>query len=210
MGPGIIRSTERAGRPLPVLFFQRPAEVVARELIGALVEVRTGRTTIRGRIVETEAYLGVDDPASHAFAHRHHAGNASLYSPPGTWYVYRSYGIHWCANLTAGGRPVAAAVLLRALEPLDGLGLMRRRRGNGVPDRALANGPGKLCQAFGIDHRLDGSPMRRSWARLLAGTGENEVEATTRIGITKAVDWPLRFVAVGTLWASRRTARRSS
>ncbi|MGB7212923.1 MAG: DNA-3-methyladenine glycosylase [Gemmatimonadales bacterium] len=209
MARGSIRSTERAGRPLPVPFFQRPSDIVARELIGAILEVCTGRTIVRGRIVETEAYLGVDDPASHAYAHRRNAGNLSLYAAPGTWYVYRSYGIHWCANLIAGGRPIAAAVLLRALEPLDGLGLMRRRRGSGVPDRVLANGPGKLCQALAIDRRLDGVPMGRSWARVIGGAGADEVVVTPRIGITKAVDWPLRFVAAGTVWASRPTARRS-
>ena len=205
---GSARTRERAGRSLPARFFQRPADVVARELIGAVIEVRTGRTVIRGRIVETEAYFGVDDPASHAFAHRRYAGNASVYAPPGTWYVYRSYGIHWCANLTAGGRPTAAVVLLRAVEPLEGLGLMRRRRGR-VADRILANGPGKLCQALGIDRRLDGRLMQRSWVRVVAGALVPNVEVTPRIGISRAVDWPLRFVEDGTPWASRPTARRS-
>ena len=204
----IAGKQERAGRSLPVRFFERPAEVVARELIGAVIEVRAGQAVTRGRIVETEAYLGVDDPASHAFAHRRHAGNVSVYGAPGTWYVYRSYGIHWCANLTAGGLPIAAAVLLRAIEPLEGLGLMRRRRG-GVADRILANGPGKLCQALGIDRTLDGRVMRRSWARIFTGTPAATVEVTPRIGISRAVDWPLRFVAGGTSWASRPTARRS-
>lgn len=208
MSRGSTGTRERAGRSLPARFFQRSADVVARELLGAIIEVRTGLTLIRGRIVETEAYFGVDDPASHAFAHRRYAGNASLYAPPGTWYIYRSYGIHWCANLTAGGRPTAAAVLLRAVEPLEGLGLMRRRRG-GVADRILANGPGKLCQALGIDRRLDGRPMRRSEVRVMAGAPVPDIEVTSRIGISRAVDWPLRFVAGGTPWASRPTARRS-
>ncbi|HEU5358184.1 MAG TPA: DNA-3-methyladenine glycosylase [Gemmatimonadales bacterium] len=208
MAPTLRRLTGRAGRPLPVPFFERPSEVVARELIGAIVEVRRGDTLAFGRIVETEAYLGADDPASHAFRYRRHAGNASLYLPSGTWYVYRSYGIHWCANLIAGGRPAGSAVLLRALEPLDGLAAMRRRRG-GVEDRLLANGPGKLCQAFAIDRSLDGRPMQRSWARVFADAPVSDITVTPRIGISKAVDWPLRFVATGTSWASRPTARRS-
>ena len=202
-------STERAGgRPLPVSFFARPSEVVARELIGTLLLVRRGRGVAGGRIVETEAYRGVDDPASHAFNFRRHPGNASLYLSAGTWYVYRSYGIHWCANLTCGEVPPGAAVLLRAVEPLEGVAAMRRRRGP-VADRLLANGPGKLCQALGIDRRLDGQRMGRSWARVFAADVPPEVVVTPRIGITRAVDWPLRFVLAGTAWASKPTAPRS-
>ena len=208
MAPKLRQLTGRAGGPLPVPFFERPSEVVARELIGAIIEVRSGPNSVFGRIVETEAYLGADDPASHAFAYRRHAGNASLYLPPGTWYIYRSYGIHWCANLTVGGRPPGSAVLLRAVEPLGGVPGMRRRRG-GVGDRLLANGPGKLCQALAIDRSLDGRPMRGSWAQVFAGAPAPDVTVTPRIGISKAVDWPLRFVATGTPWASRPTARRS-
>ena len=196
--------TERAGRPLPASFFRRPSEVVAQELIGATLLTRRRGALTAGRIVETEAYLGADDPASHGFQLRRHARNGSLYAPPGTWYVYLSYGIHWCANLTARGAAPGCAVLLRAVEPLEGLPVIRRRRG-GIGDRWLADGPGKLCQALGIDITLDGMPMARSWAVVLAGTPAGRIEVTPRIGITKAVDWPLRFVE----GSQERTARRS-
>jgi len=173
-----------------------------------VTEFPGGRTT--ARIVETEAYLGEDDPASHGYRLRRHAGNRSLYLPPGTWYVYLSYGVHWCANLVAGPPGIGAAVLLRAVEPLEGLGVMRRRRG-GVPDRLLGAGPGRLCQALGIGRGLDGLPMLRSPARLLAGPSapDAEVEVTPRIGITKAADWPLRFVIRESVWASRPGKRNA-
>jgi DNA-3-methyladenine glycosylase len=154
-----------------------------------------GRTPQSGIITETEAYLGRDDPASHAYLGRRHTGNLNLYGPPGTWYVYRSYGIHWCANLVCGLPAPGGAVLLRAVQPVDGIPLMRRRRG-GVADRILADGPGKLCQALGITRALDGLPMFHS--AVLVGEGERsalgDVRVTPRIGITKAVDWPLRYV----------------
>jgi len=190
---------------LPVSFFRRPAEVVARELIGAVVvsTVRGVRTT--GRIVEVEAYLGHRDPASHGYRNRRHAQNEGLYGPAGSWYVYRSYGVHWCANLVCERETNAGAVLLRALEPLEGIDRMRRRRGGVERDRLLASGPGRLTQAFGIDRSLDAHPMRRSEVVVLAedpvGTA---VEVSHRIGITKAIDWPLRFTEQGSRWVSRR------
>lgn len=183
-------------RPLSAAFFSRPADVVARELVGARLVCATGRTRVAGIISETEAYLGRDDPASHAYRGRRHASNEQLYGPPGTWYVYRSYGIHWCANLVCGHPAPGGAVLLRAILPVEGVSLMRRRRG-GAADRQLANGPGKLCQALGITRELDGRLMWRSSVTVLAGRDAlPEVRVTPRIGITKAVHWPLRFLLV--------------
>jgi DNA-3-methyladenine glycosylase len=153
------------------------------------------------RIVETEAYLGVDDPASHAWKGRRNAQNASIYGPPGTWYVYRSYGIHWCANLVCLENGVAAAVLLRAVEPLDGLEWMRERRGP-LADRLLASGPGRLTAALGITRALDGAPMRTSAVTVHAARGPVGITTTARVGITRAVGWPLRFVETGSPWAS--------
>lgn len=179
---------------LPISFFRRSADVVAPELLGAMIVSGTGASRLSGVIVETEAYLGFDDPASHAFQGRHHTGNANLYSPPGTWYVYRSYGVHWCANLVVGGAK-GSAVLLRAIFPLEGLSVIRRRRGP-VRDRQLTNGPGKLCQALKITRALDGTPMRGS-THLVGQMPKRPVGVTVvtpRIGITKAVDWPLRFL----------------
>jgi DNA-3-methyladenine glycosylase len=188
---------------LPVSFFRRPAEIVARELIGAVVvsTVRGARTA--GRIVEVEAYLGYRDPASHGYRHRRHAQNEGLFGPAGHWYVYRSYGVHWCANLVAGTEVNEGAVLLRAVEPIEGIETMRRRRGD-VPDRQLAAGPGRMTQALGISRSLDQHPMRGAPVQIYLGeTGV--VAVTPRIGITKAMDWPLRFVEGGTRWASRAT-----
>jgi len=198
-----VSATRRAAT-LPVSFFTRTADVVARELLGALVvSTLDGRRT-EGRIVETEAYLGHDDPASHGYLSRRHTRNEALFGPPGTWYVYLSYGMHWCANLVCAPAGHASAVLLRALEPVTGLETMRERRG-GVADRQLCSGPGKLCQALGMTRDLDGAPMRRSGVVVLGHDGPDPpvAIATPRIGITKAADWPLRFVIEGSAWTSR-------
>jgi DNA-3-methyladenine glycosylase len=191
---------------LPVSFFRRPTEVVARELVGAVVVSTVRGTRTVGRIVEVEAYLGHRDPASHGYRHRRHAQNEGLFGPAGHWYVYRSYGVHWCANLVADTEVNGGAVLLRALEPIEGLGVMRRRRG-GVPDRHLAAGPGRLTQALGITRSLDREPMRGAVVQVFQGASQAAPVATPRIGITQAVDWPLRFVEAGTKWASRPVPR---
>ena len=192
----------RRAATLPVSFFERPADLVARELLGSLVISTIGGSRTSGRIVETEAYLGRDDPASHGYRDRRHAQNESLYGPPGSWYVYLSYGMHWCANLVCGPPGHAGAVLLRALEPVEGLEAMRRRRA-GVADRQLCSGPGRLCQALGITRSLDGRMMRRSDVQVRGADRLHEVVTSPRIGITKAADWPLRFVVSGSLWTSR-------
>lgn len=148
-------------------------------------------------IVETEAYLGVHDPASHAWNGRRHKLNIGIYAPPQSWYVYRSYGIHWCLNLTCEPGGGGGAVLIRALEPLHGIEVMLRRRGN-VPFRRLVDGPGKLTQALGVTGEYDGmrasgsSPLRLLDRHEKADARETIV--TPRIGITRAADWPLRFV----------------
>jgi DNA-3-methyladenine glycosylase len=204
-----VSSTRRAAT-LPVSFFERSADVVARELLGGMVVSTLGGERTAGRIVETEAYLGREDPASHGYRDRRHAQNEALFGPPGTWYVYLSYGMHWCANLVCGPAGHASAVLLRALEPVTGLETMRRRRG-GVADRQLCSGPGKLCQALAITRDQDGVLVRNSGATVTAYKGPEPptVVATPRIGITKAAEWPLRFVEAGSPWISRGPAGRS-
>jgi DNA-3-methyladenine glycosylase len=195
----------RRAATLPVAFFRRPAEVVAAELLGLVVVSSIGGEIAEGRIVETEAYLGYDDPASHGYRHRRNARNGALFGPPGSWYVYLSYGMHWCANLVCQRVGLASAVLLRALEPLGGQDAMSRRRG-GVSDRELCSGPGKLCQALGISRDLDGVRMARSLVivRPPERWEETRVAVTARIGITKAADWPLRFHVAGSPWTSRK------
>jgi DNA-3-methyladenine glycosylase len=199
----------RRAATLPVNFFRRPAELVAAELVGMIVVSTVGGVATEGRIVETEAYLGYDDPASHGYLHRRNARNLALFGPPGSWYVYLSYGMHWCANLVCQKRGLASAVLLRALEPVAGLEVMRRRR-HGVEVKDLCSGPGKLCQALGITRDLDGAAMARSpvLVRPPVAGEELRVAVTPRIGITKAVDWPLRFHLAGSPWISRKEKGR--
>jgi DNA-3-methyladenine glycosylase len=186
--------------------------VVARELLGATVVSWVDGLATAGRIVETEAYLGFDDPASHGYRHRRHERNAALFADPGTWYVYLSYGVHWCANLVCEEAGRASAVLLRALEPLQGLEHMASRRGSPDP-RLLCSGPGRLCQALAITRGLDGIAMPTSPVTIVSGPAiaEPDTEATPRIGISKAADWPLRYTLAGSPWTSRAriTAGRS-
>jgi DNA-3-methyladenine glycosylase len=195
----------RRAATLPVDFFRRPAEAVAADLVGMVVASSVGGMITEGRIVETEAYLGYDDPASHGYRHRRNARNEALFGPAGWWYVYLSYGMHWCANLVCQRSGLASAVLLRALQPITGLETMRERRG-GVPDRELCSGPGKLCQALGISRELDGTRMGQSLVVVRQPTvrAASRIAVSPRIGITKAVDWPLRFHLAGSAWTSRK------
>lgn len=169
---------------------------VARRLLGCTF-LRDG---VGGRIVEVEAYAS-DDPASHAYGGRT-ARNGAMFAAPGTLYVYRSYGIHWCVNVACEPEGTGAAVLLRALEPTHGLDKMRVRRGN-LAERALCSGPGKLTQALGISGADDGSPLGRPPFGLRPTTGRVDVVATRRIGVTKAADLPWRYLVRETCWASR-------
>ncbi len=160
---------------------------------------------VGGRIVEVEAYEP-DDEASHSFRGRTSA-NATMFGPAGHLYVYRSYGVHWCANVTCGPEGVGAAVLLRALEPLVGIERMRARRGTDDP-RLLCRGPGRLAQALGIDGAADGAALRSPPFELIPPEGVVDVAATPRVGISRAVERPWRFVERGSSWSSgpRRAA----
>ena len=191
------------GPALPADFYDRETELVARDLLGAVLEHRSEAGTSAGRIVEVEAYLGPHDPACHA-APGLTPRNRHLHGPPGTAYVYFVYGMHWCVNAVTREEGHGSAVLIRAIEPLLGLDLMRRRRG-GVADRDLASGPGRVCQALGVDRAFDGRPLYRGRLRIRRGTAipPGQVEVTPRIGISRAADWPLRFCIRGSQWVSR-------
>jgi DNA-3-methyladenine glycosylase len=182
-------------RPLLTGFFARPADQVAPDLLGATIVSRIGPRPTSGRIIETEAYLGRVDPASHGYRLRRHARNEALYGPAGSWYVYLSYGVHWCINLVCGPPGEGQAVLIRALDPLEGIPIMRRRRGRQA-EQDLCSGPGKLSQALGVSLVVNGVSMPKS--RLTVHLGlevpARGIRRTPRIGITKAVDWPLRFL----------------
>jgi DNA-3-methyladenine glycosylase len=169
----------------------RDATALARFLIGKTLVRRLGRRRLIGRIVETEAYLP-DDPASHSFKGPT-PRNRSMYLPRGYAYVYRIYGLYWCLNVSAGDEGEGAAVLLRAVEPLDGVDVMQKRRG-GASVRDLARGPGRLCDAFDIDQALDGADLCAEGALWLGGaTRRVEIGESFRIGITRAAEMRLRF-----------------
>lgn len=176
-----------------------PTEAVARELVGwRLVRVLDGARLV-GRIVETEAYLARDDGASHS-ARGKTARNASMFLAAGRAYVYRIYGMHWCLNVVTGPEGVGEAVLLRALEPLAGLATMRARRGASVSERDLCRGPGRLCQALGLEHADDGRSLARGTLRLLPpedGFARPALVVGPRVGITKSTELALRFRAAG-------------
>lgn len=191
-------------RPLEPSFYARPSRDVAAALIGKVIISTIDDVRVAGRIVETEAYLGPDDPASHAAARIGRTKrNSAMFGPPGTAYVYLSYGIHWCLNAVTDREDHPGAVLIRALEPVAGLVTMRRRRG--TPDRDLARGPGRLCQALGITIAHNGHPLDRPPLLFLdaPATEPEAMEAGPRIGISKAIDWPLRFTLRGSRYLSR-------
>jgi DNA-3-methyladenine glycosylase len=169
---------------------------VAVDLLGAVLVRAEGDTTLRGRIVETEAYLGTTDPGSHAFRGPS-ARTAVMFGPSGRLYVYFTYGMHYCVNVVTDGDDVAGAVLLRALEPLDGLDIMRARRG-GRADVELCNGPAKLCQAFGIDRAQNGASLIEGPIWIEARDGAKPgISSSRRVGLTRGRDLELRFFLSG-------------
>ena len=176
-------------QPLDRSFYARDPRLVAPDLLGATL----AHGDTRGRIVETEAYLATDDPAAHAYRGRTKRTEV-LFGPPGHAYVYRTRQ-HRCLNVVAQEIGVPGCVLVRALEPLEGLGVMRSRRAN-VPDARLTDGPGKLCQALAIDMQHYGEDLCGGGAlSILAGSHDaRKVLATPRIGITRAKHWPLRYL----------------
>ena len=184
----------RLGAPFPFAFYDRSTEIVSRELLGAVLECTTADGVTRGVIVETEAYLGPHDPACHAVAGLT-ARTEHLFGPPGRSYVYLIYGMYWCFNAVTRERGHGSAVLVRAVAPIDGLELMRRRRPKAKRDRDLTNGPGKLCLAMGIVGAMSGASLRTGPIVIRRGSPvpDDDVVVTPRIGIPQAAEWPLRY-----------------
>ena len=191
---------------LPRSFYEQPTIEVARQLLGKhLVRRHPDGTTI-GRIVETEAYIGPQDKACHAYRGRT-ARTEVMFGAPGHAYVYFVYGFHYMLNIVTEQENFPAAVLIRAVEPVQGITLMKRRRGNGDLDN-LASGPGKLCQAFAIERSLNGSDVCGNVLFVRdAGEAVIEVVTTPRVGVDYAGSWkdePLRFLIGGNRFVSKR------
>jgi DNA-3-methyladenine glycosylase len=177
-------------------FFNRSVHEVAPDLIGATLLFNG----VGGRLVEVEAYHQTD-PAAHSY-NGPTERNAIMFGPPGFVYVYRSYGIHWCVNFVCEPAGSASAVLIRAIEPTEGLAAMRRRRG--LSDiRLLCSGPGRLCQALGITRKQNGFDLTTPPFELFARDHDVEVITGPRIGLTKAVEKPWRYGEKGSRFLSK-------
>ena len=193
---------------LPRSFYLDSADIVARRLLGKLISRRIGDERLTGRIVEIEAYLGLEDPAAHAYAGKT-ARNAVLFGPPGVAYVYFIYGMYYCLNISCQPEGHAGCVLIRALEPVKGLAAMARLRKlpAGASPRLLTSGPGRLCQALDITRAahngLDVTSRTSPLQVLDDGYEPSAIGSTPRIGIRKAIEHPLRFVIEGNPFVSR-------
>ena len=195
MRAATVSRRARRGAALPPAFYDRATELVARDLLGMILECDSPEGVTSGRIVETEAYLGEEDLACHASAGRT-SRTEPLYGPPGTAYVYFIYGMYWCFNAVTRRAGEPSAVLVRALEPVTGIELMRARRGGRIRrDVDLTNGPGKLCQALGIDGQHNRLPLQAPplMVRHSDPVPRESVTITPRIGISRSADWPLRW-----------------
>jgi DNA-3-methyladenine glycosylase len=198
----------KPGKPLPSDFYLRDTVEVARSLLGCILWRRIEGELLAARIVETEAYLGARDDASHARRGLRSERNKSMYLEGGRAYVYFTYGMHYCMNVVTNVADVAEAVLLRAGEPLLGLERIRANRPAAKRDYDLLNGPAKLCAAFEIDRDLDGHSLRSKELFITAGDSTidpADISATPRIGVDyagEAAHWPLRFFLTGNRYVS--------
>ena len=199
------------GAVLPREFYLEPTPFVARSLRGKIVVVTGAPEPVAGRIVEAEAYLGARDPASHAYRGKT-ARNASMFGDAGHAYVYFSYGVHWMLNFVTQPAGVGEAVLIRAIEPVAGIEAMRvaAGAGTGLPDYRLANGPGKLARALGITRaRHDGVDLCDPRGGICvcddgSTISDSAVTTSRRIGISSAVESPLRFYVTASPAVSRK------
>ena len=183
---------------LPRSFYLDSPDIVARNLLGKLITRNLNGQRLTGRITEIEAYLGLTDPASHSFIGKT-ARNAVLFGPPGFSYVYFIYGMHYCLNFSCQPDGEPGGVLIRALQPVAGLETMASLRGLPSPakPKLLCSGPGRLCQALGITLAENGLDVTRTKSPLRVlddGFRPTSIQATPRIGISKAIDMPLRFL----------------
>jgi len=196
-------------RPLPSSFYVGETVLIARALLGCVLWRRLGDDWLAVRIVETEAYLGANDPASHARRGLRSKRNEAMYLPGGHAYVYFTYGMHHCMNVVTAEDGIAEAVLLRAGEPVAGLESMRERRRAAKRDTDLTSGPAKLCQALSIDRALDGESLRGPeiiMSRRDRAIDEDTISVSPRIGVDYAGDaaqWPLRFFLTDNPYVSR-------
>lgn len=196
-------------RPLGRELYLHDTVTVARALLGCLLWRRLGKDLLAARIVETEAYLGANDAASHARRGLRSARNESMYLEGGHAYVYFTYGMHYCMNVVTQEKDLAEAVLLRAAQPVSGIDVMRANRPKAKSELVLMNGPGKLCMALGIGRALDGEPLDGHTLfitqRDIVVAGD-DIAVTPRIGIDNSGDaahWPLRFFLAGNRYVSK-------
>jgi len=220
----LLRAAAQGGRRWTRREYQSDATTLAQRLLGQLlvrIDPETGER-LSGVIVETEAYLGVEDKAAHSVGGRRTQRNEPMYGPAGTLYVYFTYGMHHCANIVAGDEGEPVAVLLRAVEPVEGIERMRERRlakrdcrGRTLPLRDLCSGPAKLCQALALDRRLSGAslldPACPLWVERGAQPAPSLILRTPRVGVGYAQEWaakPLRFLLQGAPSVSRPSPSR--
>lgn len=189
---------------LPLSFYERETTLVAKELLGHYLFHRHPEGMVAGRIVETEAYLGQNDPACHS-CRGITPRCKSMFGTAGRIYVYIIYGMYYCFNITTDVPEVPAAVLIRALEPVEGIDIMRKRRGKNKL-RDLCSGPGKLATAMGFDKTFDGQSLLTGPVGVSPGklSPEERIATSPRIGISKAVDWPLRYYLADNQFVSKK------
>lgn len=192
------------GIPLPNSFFDREPDKVAPDLLGMVVVSLADGVLTSGAIVETEAYFGPEDPGSHAATRRVTDRNAVMYGRPGTVYIYFTYGNHHMLNFVCRPEGKAGAVLVRALEPLEGIDVMRRRRGD-KPLLELANGPGKLTQALGLDLSANGTQLGTGPLTVYAGgrSDGSDISVGGRVGLSRGHELDLRYRITGNKYVSR-------
>jgi DNA-3-methyladenine glycosylase len=202
-------TTQQMGAILPLDFYKRDTTKVAKELLGKiLVHLTPDGKRVAGRIVETEAYLGIKDRACHSFGDRKSVRTQPLYLGGGHSYVFLIYGMHYCFNVVTQKQGVPEAVLIRALEPVEGIDIMRARRPKAKKDVELTSGPGRLCSALQIDRNCDSLLLDQGslFIEEAPKLKPSMIEASPRIGVDYAGEaalWPLRFSEKGNVFVSK-------